>query len=95
MTPEAKRQLNTESDRGAQADAILANPLFQDAFMAINRSVWHELTKVNVHDDEAVTALLLMLKANQRLYKHFESLIRTGRMADIQLRTENARGSIR
>lgn len=87
-----KTQLHKESDRGAHARALLDNPLFQDAFMAINRKLWTQLNAVNVHDKDEITALLLMLKANRKLYEIFESHVKTGQMADITLTELRERG---
>lgn len=90
MTDRGK--LISESNRGAQARAILENALFQDAFMAINRAIWAQLGRVNVHDGESVQALLALRKANERLYQYFEQHVRTGQMADIQLRPTAGQG---
>jgi len=76
------KQLANESNRGAAAQALLDNELFQEGFKAIDRSIWTQLTAANVHDTETITALLMLQKANQKLYKHFESIAYTGRMAD-------------
>lgn len=95
MTAPDKRKLTTESNRGAQARALLDNALFQEGFQTINKSIWYALQKVNVHDHADITALLALQKANRKLYDHFEQIVKTGQMADIQLRTENARGENR
>lgn len=87
-----KRKLTDESMRGAQAQALLDNPLFQDAFAAVNRAIWNELAKANIHDAEQIKALVLLQKANQKLYGVFANHVRTGQMADMQLRDLNARG---
>jgi hypothetical protein len=86
-----KKKLTVESNRGAHAAALLDNALFREGFEGINRSIWFALQKVNVHDREDITALLALQKANRKLFEYYEQIARTGQMADIQLRTENAR----
>jgi hypothetical protein len=91
MTPDQRKQLNDESNRGAAADALLKNPMFNDAFMAINRTIWSQLVKTNVHQTEEIKALITLQKANQKLYEYFKHHVQTGRMADIQLRELHSR----
>lgn len=91
MSNDQRKQLNDESNRGAAADALLKNALFNDAFMAINRTIWAQLTKVNVHSEDEIRALIMLQKANQKLYEYFKHHVQTGRMADIQLRELHSR----
>lgn len=75
MTHEEKVQ------RGEEAKALLENPLFAEAFDAIEREVIEEIKKCPVRDIEGLSKLHLMLGLNSRLRLHYEALVQTGELS--------------
>jgi len=70
---------------GKDAAALVANPLFIDAFEAMEREIFQEIRKCPLRDAEGLGKLHLMLGLTSRLQKHFEALIQTGKLAEATL----------
>jgi hypothetical protein len=84
MTPD-ERKLRQESDRGAQAEALLSNPLFQEAFRECERVYLDKWINAPVRDTQGHHELLLLVKNLRAVHQHIVRVATTGKMATIQI----------
>jgi hypothetical protein len=70
-----------EIRRGVRAQAILADPLVEEAFAALEAQCIDEWRRAPARDVEGRERLWLMLKLAERLQQHFASLVENGRLA--------------
>lgn len=80
-----------ERERGLKAKAILENPLWNEAWTQIESYLMEQWR--NSRPDAATRRenIYLQYDAARAVRKHFESLLETGRMAEMQIEQENQR----
>lgn len=73
--------LQRASDRGQQAELILSNPVFGEAFDGLRQQIYDALAGADLRKHEEHVLLLQQLKLLERLRYQFESFVRAGEMA--------------
>lgn len=79
-------ELTKEEQRGRDADALRANPLFVEAFDTIEREIEQAWKDSPARDEAGREKLWLMLQLLARVKRHVESVSLTGQMARKTLR---------
>jgi hypothetical protein len=82
---DGNEKLHDESNRGARAAALLAEPMFQEAFSTTERALIDKWINAPIRDREGHHELLLMVKALRMTHKHVVTVATTGRLANLQL----------
>lgn len=78
-----------EERRAAEADALLRNPLWLEAYAAIEERLVSVLSSADTANDRRIRCcdLLASLKTVRR---HFEQVVMTGRMAAMQIEQQKS-----
>lgn len=74
-----------EIRRAEQAQMILTHPLFTEAFEKLDRELRDAWLKSPSRDVDGRESLWLSVKLLSQVRTHLESLVNTGKMADITL----------
>lgn len=83
--------LDEEISRAEQAAMILNHPIYVEAFEKLEKEVLDAWISSPSRDAEGRESLWLSLKLLRQTRAHMESLVTTGRMADVQLSRRGAR----
>lgn len=67
--------------RAIHAQQLLNDPLFQEAFDTVRAACIEQWEKTPARDVEARERIWTMVKLNERLKLHYESIINDGKMA--------------
>ena len=78
-----------EQDRGAKASAVMNNPLVKEAFGQIREAYVDDWSHTDPSDTAKREKLFYLMKALEAFEGHFESVIRTGKMASQQVNELN------
>ena len=82
--------LEGDLSRGAKAEQLLNNPIFQEAFESVSKSI-HELWETSpLRDREGAHELRLMLKLLGDLKSVFELAVTDGKVAQEELKRLNS-----
>ena len=77
--------LNEESQRGQNAEKLLGNELFAEAFDKLREAILTSIEEAPIRDKEGVHELKLMLKVLKDVKGHIIQVVETGKMASIQI----------
>lgn len=80
-----------ESERGQRARRLLADPLLQESFAAVERAIRDAWAATADDQERARERLWLMQRLLGRLKAELESVVETGRLADLELAAREAR----
>lgn len=78
--------LEEEVTRGREAELLLQNPLFAEAFDVLEREIEEKWKESPSRDVDGREKLYLMLKMTQRVRAHLKSLVASGKLAQRTLR---------
>jgi len=84
-----RQQLEQERIDGEKARQLLENSVFKDAWRAAEASIVEQMADVKMRDTEMHTRLILALQILNSVRRHIQTVMDTGKMADIQLREPN------
>lgn len=79
MTPEQERI------RANQAQQILDNPVFQEAFTALKASIFHKFEKTRFDQEEERTELWRKLNCMSNLEGYLSKIVQTGKMSETDI----------
>jgi len=74
-----------EIKRGEEADRILKNPLFIDAFDEVRESIIHSMSQSAFGDAETHNRLVIALQLLSQIEKKLKDHIATGRMSAMKV----------
>lgn len=77
--------LEQDLDRGARAQAIYDNPLYQESFDLVRQAIHEQWEATPVRDHEGAHELKLMLKLLGDVRANLERVIADGKMAALEL----------
>lgn len=77
-------KLDQELRKGRDADRVLNDPLFQEAFHSLEASLIDKMRRVAMGDRDTQHELVLSLQLLGSLKRYFTELLETGKMAEIQ-----------
>lgn len=81
--------LHLELERGGRADALLNNDIYKESVGKVRQGIHDAWAAAPLRDVEGQTNLRLMLKLLDDLEKNIKQVAQTGKMASIQIETEN------
>lgn len=81
--------MNKEISRAEEAKRLLAEPLLQESFTAVESAIFAELRRVNVGAHDAQRDLVVTLQLLGKLKGYLESIVLTGQMAALQEERES------
>ncbi len=86
MNPEQDHDLRRkEVERGGEADRIVNSKLYQETHDLIMKQYWDALINSPVRAAEDREVIIMLAKTAQKYKEHFESVLRTGKLARKQL----------
>jgi hypothetical protein len=78
-------RMQAASLRGRNADQILSNPVFDEAFAGMRQEIIDALTASALSDPSRLTLLTMQLQQLERLKVNFVSYMQAGKQADADL----------
>ena len=75
----------TEIKRGEEADRILSNPLFIEAFESIRESIINSMSQSAFGDSETHNRLVIAMQLLSQIEKQFKDHVATGRMSAMKV----------
>ena len=82
-------QLEEERARGINAQKIVGDDLFNEAFDSVKANILHRWANTNIYGNtEEREFLFLMLKAAEQFKTGLVSMMETGKLAEIQIESE-------
>lgn len=81
-------ELSEEQRRGELAADVLDNPLYREAFDSVRAGIIHAWETAPIRDKEGQGELKLMLKLLTDVQRNIETVMQTGKMAQIQIERE-------
>lgn len=84
-----RQQLDQEVIDGEKARQLLSNDVFKQAWAHAENSIIAQMADVKMRDTEMHTRLILALQVLASVRRHIETVMDTGRLADLQLREPN------
>ena len=76
--------MNKEIQRAEEAKRVLAEPLLQEAFLAVESAIFTELRRVDVGARDRQRDLVVTLQLLGKLKQYLENTMLTGEMVRIQ-----------
>ena len=86
--------MNEEIRRGDDADRLLSDPLFTEAFAAVETALVSEIKRVDVGASDRHRDLIVSLQLLAKVRGYIEQVAQTGRMAAITQEQEGWRDKI-
>ena len=80
-----------EITRAQDAKFILDNYLYQDAWKQIKEGIVNAMNQSTMGDEKTHTRLVMALQITNKLQKHFEQAMETGKLAELQLMDKKKR----
>jgi hypothetical protein len=84
------KSTDQEIKEARDADRILNDPLFVEAFRTLEERLFENMRRVSMADIETQHELVLTLQLMDKFRKQFSELVQTGKLAEIQ-KTDAAR----
>ncbi len=84
------KSTDQELKEARDADRILNDPLFVEAFRTLEERLFENMRRVPMADIETQHELVLTLQLMDKFRKQFSELVQTGKLAEIQ-KTDAAR----
>ena len=84
--PEDENELRARTARAAKAKALIDDPIFRDALVAVRAGVVKELTTCRVNDLDGLRQYRLMFELLDRIATAIAQHIRTGQLAEDALK---------
>jgi hypothetical protein len=92
VTPDDEKARIKERERGAEAERILASPVWQEAYEKLARRINERMLHPDTPDDEVIARRRELLTLYD-VKRYIEGVMATGRMAQQQLETLNERAA--
>ena len=73
----------TEEEKLRRANALLNDPLFNEAFDVLKKDLLNRWESSGSPEVEARESIWLAMRLLDRIHAHISSIVETGRMADI------------
>lgn len=73
------------SMRGRQAELVINNSAFQDAFKGMRQQIIDKISSAPLNDPKRLELLVMELQQLERLYTNLESFIQAGKAADADI----------
>lgn len=86
--------MNEEIRRGDDADRLLSDPLFTEAFAAVETALVSEIKRVDVGASDRHRDLIVSLQLLAKVRGYIEQVAQTGRMAAITQEQEGWRDKV-
>ncbi len=80
----------TEIKRGDEAKRVLENPIYQEAIQKVRDGLIHSMATSPLGDAKTHNRLVIGLQVLTQIEKSLESVMMTGKMAQIQVEDKNA-----
>lgn len=77
-----------EQRRGEQAAQVLDNPIYQESWQSVRNGIIAAWETAPIRDKEGHNELKLMLKLLTDVQRNIETVMQTGKMAQIQIERE-------
>lgn len=74
-----------EKIRANQAQQVLDNPVFQEAFTALKASIFQKFEKTRFDQEEERTELWRKLNCMSNLERYLSSVVQTGKMSETDI----------
>lgn len=87
--------MNEEIRRGDDADRLLSDPLFTEAFAAVETALVSEIKRVDVGASDRHRDLIVSLQLLAKVKGYIEQVAQTGRMAAITQEQEGWRDKVK
>jgi hypothetical protein len=78
-------KLEKDADRGRQADLLLDNPIYKEAFLAVREAIITQWEMTPIRDKEGQHELKLMLKLLKDLEANIRTVAATGKLARLDI----------
>lgn len=78
-------KLAKENDRGIRAEILLKDDLIKEAFSSLKESYQKEIFKTKFDDDEGRKHLWLSYNTIEKVEKHLQEVMLTGKLANEQI----------
>ena len=82
---EKREQLDDEIKRKSAADLILNSYLHKEAWNVIEMHLFDQFSKTKHEQDDQREAIYREMKGLQRVKKYYESILTTGKLAEVEL----------
>lgn len=82
--------LERDAKRGADAQFIIGNELYKEAWSAAEEALAQQRRKVALKDTDMHTRLIMAEQVLVSVRRYIEDVVNTGKMAEIQLRQNNS-----
>lgn len=73
-----------EQQRGREAELILNNPLYIEAFTKVKESIINSMGESAFGDEKTHNRLVIALQMLSQIERQFKNIVTTGKMAEIQ-----------
>ena len=73
-----------EQQRGREAELILNNPLYIEAFNKVKESIINSMGESAFGDEKTHNRLVIALQMLSQIERQFKNIVTTGKMAEIQ-----------
>ncbi len=73
-----------EIRKGRDADRVLNDPLFAEAFKSVETGIFDAMRRVPIGDRDTQHELVLSLQVLAKVRRYLTEAVETGKMADIQ-----------
>lgn len=77
--------IQEEINRGDEAERLLSNPIFKDAFKAVKDSLVNAMSDSPMGDEKTHNRLVIALQLLSQIEKAIHTHVNTGKMAKIQI----------
>ncbi len=80
--------LKEDATRGEKAQRLLDDPIVVEAFDLLRAAIFRQMEQCPMRDEDGLRQLKMMLKLSNDLRRNFEEIIRTGKLAELQIEQE-------
>lgn len=91
MSEPEKPNLQAELARGTRAQAVMNDPIYREAWDAVERGIVEHWKAAPIQDIDGQHKLRLMLKILKDVRGYLEETMKTGKLAAIQISEEKTR----
>lgn len=82
MSTEQELKLNEDLARGVQAERVLTNPIYQEAFVAARAKYFNQFSRSKLGDEDERNDAWRMMRAIDDVEGHLLRVMQTGDMAE-------------
>ena len=86
--PTKEYTIDQEILRGANSKRLLENPLYNEAWKLIRQSIHDAFESCSSQDTDTLVSLKMAINVTNQLEGYFNTLVETGKMAQIQFNTQ-------